>query len=427
MIEKFTQSSALENAQKTALNLLSQKGEANARSIASKFVSQFKLLDKAQQLQFFEFLSKQFSPDPAAVLQAAQSYSENANDENLIKLFKVVEPARQELLRRINRAPDGTQTIVRMRERLLEHAKTKTGLKALDSDMQHLLGSWFNPGFLELHEITWSSPALLLEKIILHESVHAIDGWDDLRRRLQPDRRCYAFFHPQLPGEPLIFVEVALVSAISKEVGPLLDKKSEALEAKKFKTAIFYSISNCQPGLKGVSLGNFLIKRVAEKILQEIPSVKTFCTLSPIPGFNRWLETLSESQALDHVQDKKGKVAAAIKLLEPKGEDWQKRLTTGWTPASATPEERAALMRLCFVYLTQFVHKKSGDSVAKFHLANGAKLYDINWAADLSKKGIAMSSSIMVNYLYELDAIEDNHEKFIKKEVVYSKSLSRLF
>lgn len=158
------------------------------------------------------------------MLQAAQSYSENANDENLIKLFRVVEPARQELLRRINRAPDGTQTIVRMRERLLEHAKTKTGLKALDSDMQHLLGSWFNPGFLELHEITWSSPALLLEKIILHESVHAIDGWDDLRRRLQPDRRCYAFFHPQLPGEPLIFVEVALVSAISKEVGPLLDK-----------------------------------------------------------------------------------------------------------------------------------------------------------------------------------------------------------
>lgn len=427
MFEKFAQSSALENAQKTALSLLSQKGEANARSIASKFISQFKLLDKAQQLQFFEFLSKQFSPDPAAVLQAAQSYSENANDENLIKLFRVVEPARQELLRRINRAPDGTQTIVRMRERLLEHAKTKTGLKALDSDMQHLLGSWFNPGFLELHEITWSSPALLLEKIILHESVHAIDGWDDLRRRLQPDRRCYAFFHPQLPGEPLIFVEVALVNAISKEVGPLLDKKSEALEAKKFKTAIFYSISNCQPGLKGVSLGNFLIKRVAEKILQEIPSVKTFCTLSPIPGFNRWLETLSESQALDQIQDKKGKVAAAVNVLKPKGEDWQKRLTTGWTPASATPEEKAALLRLCFVYLTQLVHKKSGDSVAKFHLANGAELHGINWAADLSKKGLLLSSAIMVNYLYELDAIEENHEKFIKKEVVYSKGLSRLF
>ena len=427
MFEKFARSSALENAQKTALSLLSQKGEANARSIASKFISQFKLLDKAQQLQFFEFLSKQFSPDPAAVLQAAQSYSENANDENLIKLFKVVEPARQELLRRINRAPDGTQTIVRMRERLLEHAKTKTGLKALDSDMQHLLGSWFNPGFLELHEITWSSPALLLEKIILHESVHAIDGWDDLRRRLQPDRRCYAFFHPQLPSEPLIFVEVALVNAISKEVGPLLDKKSEALEAKKFKTAIFYSISNCQPGLKGVSLGNFLIKRVAEKILQEIPSVKTFCTLSPIPGFNRWLETLSESQALDQIQDKKGKIAAAVNVLKPKGEDWQKRLTTGWTPASATPEEKAALLRLCFVYLTQFVHKKSGDSVAKFHLANGAELHGINWAADLSKKGLLLSSAIMVNYLYELDAIEENHEKFIKKEVVYSKSLSRLF
>ena len=176
-----------------------------------------------------------------------------------------------------------------------------------------------------------------------------------------------------------------------------------------------------------MSLGNFLIKRVAEKIIQEIPSVKTFCTLSPIPGLNHWLETLSEPQALDQIEDKKGKVAAAVKLLKPKGESWQKRLTTGWAPASATPEEKAALMRLCFVYLTQFVHTKSGDSVAKFHLANGAKLHGINWAADLSKKGLLLSSSIMVNYLYELDAIEDNHEKFIRKEVVYSKGLSRLF
>ena len=426
MFERFTKGLALETTQKTAINLLSEKGEANARGIASKFVDQFKQLDKTDQLKFFEFLAKQFSPDPVAVLDAAQRYSEKMDDESLIKLFKVVEPARQELLRRINRAPDGTQTIVRMRERLLEHAKTKTGLSAVDADMQHLLESWFNPGFLELHEITWSSPALLLEKIIHHESVHAIEGWDDLRRRLQPDRRCYAFFHPQLPGEPLIFVEVALVSAIAKEVGPLLDKKSEALDAKKFKTAIFYSISNCQPGLRGVSLGNFLIKRVAEKILQEIPTVKTFCTLSPVPGLNGWINSLAGSQALEQIADKKGKISAALKVLTPKEGDWHRRLSSGWTPANATAEEKAALLRLCFVYLTQQIHTRAGDSVARFHLTNGAKLHGINWAADLSKKGIAQSSAIMVNYLYELDAIEDNHEKFIKKVVVYSKNLDRL-
>ncbi len=204
MFERFAKAKSLESAQKIALSLLSEKGEANAQSIAAKFVEQFQLLDKPDQLKFFEFLAHKFSPDPIDVLQAAQLYADKYDDESLVALFKIVEPARQELLRRINRAPNGTQTIVRMREQLLTHTKNKSGLKAVDADMQHLLNSWFNPGFLELHEITWSSPALLLEKIIQHESVHAIDGWDDLRRRLQPDRRCYAFFHPQLPGEPLI-------------------------------------------------------------------------------------------------------------------------------------------------------------------------------------------------------------------------------
>jgi malonyl-CoA decarboxylase len=425
MFERFTKVKSLEAAQKSALNLLSEKGEANARSIASKFIDQFKLLDKTDQLKFFEFLARKFSPDPIDVLQAAQNYAEKFDDESLIALFKIVEPARQELLRRINRAPNGTQTIVSMRERLLEHTKNKAGLRAVDADMQHLLNSWFNPGFLELHEITWSSPARLLEKIIQHESVHAIDGWDDLRRRLQPDRRCYAFFHPQLPGEPLIFVEVALVITISKEVGPLLDKKSEPLDSKKFKTAIFYSISNCQPGLRGVSLGNFLIKRVAEKILQEIPSVKTFCTLSPVPGFNKWLDALPGSAALEKLEDKKGKISNALQILFKDGE-WSKRISKGWTPALATPEEKAALMHLCFIYLTQFVHTSLGDAVGKFHLSNGAKLHDINWSADLSKKGLAQSSAIMVNYLYELSSVEDNHEKFVKKQVVFNRSLSSL-
>ena len=426
MFERFTKGHALGKAQKSAISLLSERGEANARGMAAKLVDQFKLLDKADQLTFFEFMAREFSPDPGAVLDAAQRYSEKADASSLIHLFKTVEPPRQELLRRLNRAPDGTQTIVRMRERLLDHFKAKPELKAVDADMQHLLSSWFNPGFLELHEITWSSPALLLEKIIQHESVHAIDGWDDLRRRLQPDRRCYAFFHPQLPGEPLIFVEVALVGAIAKEVGPLLDKKSDALDPKKFKTAIFYSISNCQPGLRGVSLGNFLIKRVAEKILQEIPSVKTFCTLSPVPGFNRWLDALPSTLTTEQMADKKNTIAAAVKLLMPEGTPWSKQTLAGWQPAASGVDEKAALLRLCFLYLSQYVHSATGDSVAKFHLANGAELNGINWAADLSKKGITQSSAIMVNYLYELNKVEGNHEKFLKKRVVYSKVLERL-
>lgn len=426
MFERFTKGRALETSKKTALNLLSEKGETNARSIAVKLIENYKQLDKQEQLQFFEFLAKQFSPDPVEVLNAAQLYMEKADDTSLIALFKVVESPRQELLRRLNRAPDGTHTIVRMRESLIDHMRTKSGLQALDADMQHLLSSWFNPGFLELHEITWSSPAILLEKIIQHESVHAIDGWDDLRRRLQPDRRCFAFFHRQLPDEPLIFVEVALAPSISKEVGPLLDKKSETLDSKKFKTAIFYSISNCQPGLRGVSLGNFLIKRVAEKIQTEMPTVKTFSTLSPIPGFTKWIDEGIHLDLLDISLAKKRKIEESYQALIPKDSKWSKKISEGWSSATATEKEKAHLMRLCFVYLTQFSHKKNGDAVAKFHLSNGAQLYNINWAADLSKKGTAQSSSLMVNYLYELDAVEDNHEAFNKKTIVYSRSLDKL-
>ena len=417
---------SLEVAKKTALNLLSEKGEANAQSIATKLLETFQSLDRTEQLSFFEFMAERFSPDPVAVLAAAQRYADQPGHASLVSLFRTVEPARQELLRRLNRAPGGTHAIVQMRERLLAHLKTHPELKSVDSDIQHVFSSWFNPGFLELHEITWSSPAILLEKIIKHESVHAIDGWDDLRRRLQPDRKCFAFFHPQLPGEPLIFVEVALVPTIAREVGPLLDKKALAIDAKKFKTAIFYSISNCQPGLKGVSLGNFLIKRVAEKIQQEIPSVKTFSTLSPIPGFTKWLDSDVKIEKFDMTPAKRAKVNDAFKLLRVKGQSWSKVLTSGWSSSTVSEEEKAALMRLCFIYLTKETCTREGDAVAKFHLSNGAQLYNINWAADLSKKGVTQSSSLMVNYLYELDEIENNHEAFVNKTVVFAKSLEKL-
>jgi malonyl-CoA decarboxylase len=265
--------------------LLSERGESNAASMASDLIENFKTLDDEQMSEYFIHLSEKFNPSPADVLSAAELYAKDPTADNFVWLMKVSESPRQELLRRLNRAPGGTHMIINMRHQVLKLLPKKPELKAVDADMQHLLNSWFNPGFLKMHQVDWKSPAHILEKIIQHEAVHEIDGWDDLRRRLQPDRRCFSFFHPQLPDEPLIFVEVALLPDIPEAIAPLVDKKSPALESNQYKCAIFYSISNCQPGLRGVSMGNFLIKRVAESLKKEFPSLKTFCTLSPIPGF----------------------------------------------------------------------------------------------------------------------------------------------
>lgn len=418
---RWRNGSTAERVVRTTESLLSEKGESNARSMAMKLIAQFEGLDAEGQLQVFDRWASLLSPDPALVMEAARNYQDHPDADRLLALFRTVEPARQELFRRINRAPGGTEAIVRMRERLLKHLSARPQLQAVDADLEHLLSSWFNPGFLELHEITWSSPALLLEKIIAHESVHAIDGWDDLRRRLQPDRRCFAFFHPQLPNEPLIFVEVALLPAIPAAVGPLLDKRSQPLDAKQFKAAIFYSISNCQPGLRGVSMGNFLIKRVADRIADEIPTVKTFCTLSPIPGFMRWVATGAPVDA--EVSPARRRKIDAVR----------ERLGVGDSPmpahAPATPPaeaQRDDWLALCFIYLTQVVHQRHGDPVARFHLSNGATLHGIHWDADRSGKGRQQSAGMMVNYLYELDKVEGHHEAFVNRQVVYSKRLDKL-
>src|SRR6185295_19599057 len=220
---------------------------------------------------FFERLSRDYSPDPETVLQSARAYAGDPSAPNLLRLTQVAEPPRQELLRRINRSPGGTASIVAMRRALLARLAKQPELQAVEADFLHLLSSWFNPGFLQLQRVDWNSPAQLLEQIIQHEAVHEIDGWDDLRRRLQPDRRCFAFFHPQLPDEPLIFVEVALVPEMPSAIAPLIDKRAQPLAADKFRAAAFYSISNCEPGLRGVSLGNFLIKQVAEQLQGELP------------------------------------------------------------------------------------------------------------------------------------------------------------
>ena len=426
MFERFTEKRALDLVRQTTKRLMGAQGESNAHSMAAKLIEQYKQLSLPQRLEFFDFLGTEFNPNPQQVKAVADAYHAHPTADNLIRLFHVVEPDRQELLRRINRAPQGTQAIIEMRKSLLAQLGTHPTWTAIDADMHHLLSSWFNPGFLELHEITWNSPAQLLEKIIQHESVHAIDGWDDLRRRLQPDRRCYAFFHRQLPDEPLIFVEVALVPSISTDVGVLINKKTEVGAPKSFKTAIFYSISNCQPGLKGVSLGNFLIKRVAQKLIDDIPSLKTFSTLSPIPGFTQWMDQGAQLTTFEATPAQLKRFDAAISTLGLGDRKWSERLKEGWHPSSCSPEQQQALMRLCATYLMHYTQERRGDSVAKFHLTNGATLFQINWAGDVSKKGLQQSAGLMVNYLYELDKVEAQHEAFSKGVVTTSRGVSAL-
>lgn len=406
--------------------LLSERGESNAASMASDLIENYKTLDDEQKTEYFLHLAEKFNPSPADVLSAAEMYAKDPTADNFVWLMKVSESPRQELLRRLNRAPGGTHMIINMRHQVLKLLAKKPELKAVDADMQHLLNSWFNPGFLKMHQVDWKSPAHILEKIIQHEAVHEIDGWDDLRRRLQPDRRCFSFFHPQLPDEPLIFVEVALVPDIPESIAPLVDKKSEALESNQYKCAIFYSISNCQPGLRGVSMGNFLIKRVAESLKKEFPSLKTFCTLSPIPGFMEWLGSHADLP-LDHLKPAVlEKHQEAIKVFNLKEKSWSDRLQNGWHPDLTSSKEKEALMALCAIYLLYYSTRRGGNSVAKFHLGNGAKLHRINWSGDLSKKGIKQSAGLMVNYLYDLDKVEDNHERFVNGEVIYSRAVSQL-
>ena len=272
--------------------LLTERGEASGVSRAQETLALYAELSRDEQLAFFRALKTEFAPDPEQVLQTATAYAQNPDSQHLAALTRAAEPPRQELLRRLNRAPGGTRVIVGMRERLLDALPKDRELQQVDDDFHHLLQSWFNPGFLRVARVDWNTPATLLEQLIRHEAVHEIRGWNDLRRRLQGDRRCFAFFHPALPDEPLIFVEVALLADMPGAIDPLINVDSEPRAAKQFQLAAFYSISNCQPGLRGVSLGNFLIKQVAGLISAEFPRVKQFCTLSPIPGFRDWLRRL---------------------------------------------------------------------------------------------------------------------------------------
>lgn len=431
MLEKIAQTRFLSRATSAVRRLVSERGESNAVSMALDVISNYRKLNAEQRPKFFAMLAEQFNIDTEQLTKAAQSFAADPNARNYIRLQKISESPRQELLRRLNRAPGGTAAVVEMRRDLLTLLNKKPELMGLDYDMRHLLSSWFNPGFLKMHRVDWKSPAEILEKIIAHEAVHAIDGWDDLRRRLQPDRRCFAFFHPQLPDEPLIFVEVALLPEIPVAIMPLVDKKSTPVEqSNQFKVAAFYSISNCESGLRGVSMGNFLIKRVAEQLHAEFPGLKTFVTLSPIPGLMEWITAgahLGDLPSSDKIKPAVRKARDdALELLKLNGSNWMDKLGKAWHPDQCSEREKAAYMALTAIYLTTVTPSRDGNSVAKFHLGNGAKLHQINWAGDLSKNGLRQSAGLMVNYLYDLSSVEENHERFVNGEMIYSRSVSKL-
>src|SRR5712671_4195612 len=400
----------VDRVKQLAAILLSERGEASGAQVARELHHVLRALDPDDRHSFQRYLATEFQPDKAALRTAAERYLADTMAEAAAALAQAADPPRQELLRRMNMAPGGTGSLIAMRSELTAHLHDEPELKLLDADLRHLFASWFNRGFLELRRIDWQSPAAVLEKLIAYEAVHEINGWDDLRRRLAPDRRCFAFFHLPLPGKPLIFVEVALVQGLATAMPPLLsqDTNEEAARAQAARadTAIFYSISNCQGGLRGISFGNFLIKQVVEELQAEFPQLKRFSTLSPVPGFRRWL-----GQRLANGGDPD---AALLPELERDG--W-------WNDPAQGEKLRPALMRLCALYLTR--HPSAGsrvDPVARFHLGNGARLERINWLGNAVRRAIQESFGIMVNYLYDHDSIEDNHEAFVRDGTIVRSS-----
>jgi malonyl-CoA decarboxylase len=389
--------------------LLSGRGEASGTAMAREVLDRYHHLDEAGRLSFFEALTRNYGPDREKLAHAIETWRAQPNDDDASDLHFVSEPRRQELIRRLNRTPGGTSELVAMRADLLSAMNGHKDLAALDRDVAHLLASWFNRGFLVLRRIDWSTPANILEKIIRYEAVHQIRDWDDLRRRIDPvDRRCYAFFHPALIDEPLIFVEVALTEAIPGAITPLLATDRPIVPTERARTAVFYSISNTQRGLGGISFGSFLIKQVAEELRRELPKLENFVTLSPVPGFMQWLKhgddvpVSAEDRALfDHLDN-------PLWVENPE----------------LTAQLRAVIEPLAAHYFLKARSSKGRliDSVARFHLGNGARLERIDWLGDPSPKGLRESAGLMVNYLYRLEDIEKNHEAYANRDEIAASS-----
>jgi malonyl-CoA decarboxylase len=370
--------------------LLSAKGEASGIALAHEVLTRYGYLTEKQRLAFFQALYTDFAAESHGAERAARAYLAQPTADNLLALARAVEPSRQELIRQLNQAPQATLSLVRMRADLLQLIPEHPELRFADQDFVHLLGSWFNRGFLELRAIDWRTSAALLEKIIEYEAVHGMSGWDDLRRRLDPaDRSVYGFFHPCLGDEPLIFVEVALTREMPASIETILATDRDDLDPQLATTAVFYSISNCQPGLRGIPLGNFLIKQVVEDLRRRFSTLRDFVTLSPIPTFADWLKKT------------------------------QFVLEEGCDAEQLAPAERSIMVATAWFLL----NAKTGsgrpvDPVARFHLGNGARLARLNWSADTSGEGLRGSLGIMANYRYKLDEIESNHERYADGGVI---------
>jgi acyl-CoA synthetase (AMP-forming)/AMP-acid ligase II len=397
--------------------LLSGRGEASGVARAQEILAAYSEFKTGERIAFFEALARTFGIDRERLKFACAAFERDPSDENAAEVAEAAEPRRQMLIRRLNLAPEGTGSLVAMRAQLLDVIERRGDLAAIDRDFLHLLGSWFNRGFLVLRRIDWSTPANILEKIIRYEAVHEIHDWDDLRARIDsPDRRCYAFFHPALPDDPLIFVEVALTREIPDAITPILERKRTPLDPQDATTAAFYSISNTQRGLAGVSFGSFLIKQVVEEISRELPRLSTFVTLSPVPGFSDWLARERKAAASE--------ISPADKAVLAHLDDanWPRE-------AAKVAALKPVLVPLAAHYLLS-ARTKSGrpiDPVARFHLGNGARLERINFAADLSPRALAQSAGIMVNYRYDLDEIEKNHEAYAAgDEIAVSPAVRRL-
>ena len=402
--------------------LISGRGEASGVALATSILERYAQLDPVSRARILEALrAGRFGADRKRLEDVIARYREIPDASNTLALHKAAEPRRQELIRRLNLAPGGTAALVRMREDLLRALADRghaSDLGVVDADFVHLFSSWFNRGFLVLRRIDWTTPAHILEKIIRYEAVHQIDSWEDLRARLEPaDRRCFAFFHPTLVDEPLIFVEVALQGDIPAAIAPILAAARPATDAARATTAVFYSISNCQLGLKGVSFGNFLIKQVVEELKREFPALDTFVTLSPVPGFLAWV---AQTRTARHTSPFSGADLATLDLLK----------NEGWQGDVAACKALKPILQNAIAYYLLVARGRDGssiDPVARFHLGNGARLARVNWMADLSPKGLAQAAGFMVNYHYVPADIERNHEAFANQgEVATVHAVKRL-
>ncbi|WP_157015611.1 malonyl-CoA decarboxylase [Mesorhizobium xinjiangense] len=408
----------MEAIEKACESLLSSRGEASGMALAKDILDRWQHFDQTQGRDFMMLLLDRFGPDTERLERAIDAYRAEPTPRALLELHTAAEPRRQELIRRLNLAPQGISILVRMREALLDLKADEPELAAVDADFAHLFTSWFNRGFLMLMPISWSTPADILEKVIRYEAVHQIDGWDELRRRLKPeDRRCFAFFHPQLVDEPLIFVEVALMKDVPATIADVLQEDRAPVPAQDATTAVFYSISNCQAGLRGVSFGNFLIKQVVEDLHRELPRLATFVTLSPVPGFAAWLEGERRANAPETVD------AAERERLEALDDpEWADKpdVATHLKPVMTALAARYFLR-------ARTAGGKVVDPVARFHLGNGARLDRINFLADRSPRAMRQAHGLMVNYLYKLEDIEANHEAFAARgEVAAAQKVRRL-